>query len=87
MDGSTTSAQVLCRFCSELHPSDFSHCPKTGRPLTTGSGLIGRTIAGRYRVLSLLGEGGMGAVYLAEHLLIGREVALKRLHPELAADA
>src|ERR1051326_8080660 len=41
---------------------------------------------GNYRVLSLLGEGGMGAVYLAEHPGIGRRVAIKVLHPELAKD-
>jgi serine/threonine protein kinase len=54
--------------------------------LNAGRALIGRTIAGRYRVLALVGEGGMGAVYVAEHLMIGRKVALKRLHPELASD-
>jgi eukaryotic-like serine/threonine-protein kinase len=39
---------------------------------------------GNYRVLRLLGEGGMGAVYVAQHPLIGKQVAVKLLHSELA---
>lgn len=39
---------------------------------------------GNYKVLSRLGVGGMGAVYLAEHPLIGKKVALKAIHPEFA---
>lgn len=72
--------------CNASHPPSYTHCPKTGKPLAAGAALIGRTVAGRYRIVGLLGEGGMGAVYVAEHLLIGRRVALKRLHPELAND-
>ncbi|MBC7976817.1 MAG: serine/threonine protein kinase, partial [Myxococcales bacterium] len=47
----------------------------------------GDVIEGRYRILRTLGEGGMGTVFLAEHTLIKRRVALKLLHPELATDA
>ena len=41
---------------------------------------------GNYRILSKIGTGGMGAVYLAEHPLIGKRVALKVIHRELASN-
>jgi serine/threonine protein kinase len=47
--------------------------------------LINQTI-GNYRVTSQLGEGGMGVVYLAQHPVIGRKVAIKLLHAVLARD-
>src|SRR3569833_2219802 len=47
----------------------------------------GDMVEGRYRIISTLGEGGMGSVFLAEHTLIKRKVAIKILHPELATDA
>jgi serine/threonine-protein kinase len=45
----------------------------------------GQTI-GSYRILQKIGTGGMGAVYLAEHPLIGKKVALKVIHRELATN-
>src|SRR5215216_2474622 len=46
----------------------------------------GDIVEGRYRILKTLDDGGMGTVLLAEHVLIKRKVAIKILHPELAAD-
>jgi len=48
--------------------------------------LIGKTIQERYRVQKKLGQGGMGAVYLAEHVLIQKRVAIKCLHAGLASN-
>jgi hypothetical protein len=47
---------------------------------------VGGTIAGRYRIDRLLGEGGMGAVFRAHHLGLRRDVAVKLLHPEVSRD-
>ncbi len=44
--------------------------------------LIGMLLAGRYSITKKLGEGGMGAVYLATHTLLEKQVALKLLHAE-----
>jgi serine/threonine-protein kinase len=46
---------------------------------------LSAALADRYRIVSLLGEGGMASVYLAEDLKHDRKVALKVLRPELAA--
>src|SRR6266536_1944204 len=44
------------------------------------------TVLAGFRVQSLLGEGAMGSVYLAEDRTVGRRIALKLLAPELARD-
>ena len=48
--------------------------------------MLGRTIAGRYRLEARIGEGGMGVVYRARHVLIDRIVAVKLIRPDLRGE-
>ena len=49
-------------------------------------GLVGATLEGRYRIDSVLAQGGMGTVFRATHLGLNRSVALKILRPDLESD-
>ena len=82
------SARKVCSVCSAEYGEDQKFCPNDGSPLRAGEsveGLTGQIIADRYRVLSTLGEGGMGRVYLAEHIRMGRRCAVKVISPALAS--
>lgn len=59
---------------------------KATRSKRTKDPLLGQVVAGRYRLESLLGEGGMGVVYRARHVLIDRVVALKLIRPDLRGE-
>ena len=63
------------------HPG--SGADNGGRSSGPPPGLVGATL-GNYRISGILGQGGMGSVYLGEHILIGRKVAVKVLDPEVA---
>jgi eukaryotic-like serine/threonine-protein kinase len=52
----------------------------------SGDPLVGRTLAGKFRLEKLLGEGGMGAVYRARQVALDKSVAVKVMHHELASD-
>jgi eukaryotic-like serine/threonine-protein kinase len=51
------------------------------KPLEEGSRMVGALLSGRYQIKRMCGEGGMGRVYEAEHIEIGKRVAIKVLHP------
>jgi hypothetical protein len=55
--------------------------------MATADPLVGLVVGERYRLLRRIGEGGMGAVYQAEHVVLGRPFALKLLLPQLVPDS
>ena len=83
------SAPKICPTCGTEYPADERFCPRDGSALKAqgSTDLIGSIIADRYLVLSKLGEGGMGQVYLAEHVKMGRKSAVKVMNPGTVTDA
>jgi len=61
-------------------------CPVDGTRLVPVPGIEGRVLGDRYRIISRLGQGGMGSVYLAEHVTLGKRMAVKVLRPEFSRD-
>ncbi len=78
------SSDFLCVFCRDRHPVGTETCPSSGNKIPAHYKIVGTTLDGKYRIDRLLGEGGMGAVFEAYHLLIGRKLAVKVLFPEIA---
>ncbi len=78
----------ICPICSATYPTQVGFCPKDGSPLGELHDWVpGATIRGKYRILSMIGKGGMGSVYKALHLGFDELRALKLLNRELTADA
>ena len=81
----------ICPACNVEYPETERFCPKDGTALQLPRGastdLIGSVVAERYHITQRLGAGGMGRVYLAQHVKMGRPCAIKVLHPAMAGDA
>ena len=86
---------LQCPKCGRHYAADVVTCPEDSTPLRADATvavrlpadpLLGQALDGKYRLDEPLGEGGMGRVYRATHLLIERPVAVKVLHPHLVSD-
>ena len=74
-----------CPVCDTPFPDQHKTCPTDGAVLLASLELPpGHIVRGKYRIVSKLGQGGMGVVYLAEHQMLGGQVALKFLASELS---
>ncbi len=79
----------VCPLCGNEYETAARFCPSDGtalRPKGTDS-LIDRVLADRYHILKRIGEGGMGRVYLGEHVKMNRQCAIKVMSPALVNDA
>jgi serine/threonine protein kinase len=82
-----------CLECGAVLEPFSRFCGHCGREVSeaiearAGDPWIGKVIDRRYRVVSLLGSGGMGLVYKVEHLHLGKNAAMKVLRPGSAQDA
>jgi serine/threonine-protein kinase len=79
----------VCPQCGAEYPANARFCEIDGTALRSAGGdtdMVGSIVAERYHVLKKLGEGGMGQVYLAEHVKMGRKSALKVMHASMVKD-
>jgi serine/threonine-protein kinase len=89
MADARSGAGRRCAKCGGFFPSDYAVCPRDATPLgegddASGDPLVGAILGGSYRLLRVLGEGGMARLYEAEHLFLDRRYAIKVIHEYLA---
>src|SRR5437899_3213753 len=77
----------VCPHCEKRYPDTMTLCSADASVLQNADDpLLGRTLAGKYRIDRLIKRGGMGAVYRGKHVLMDKTVAIKVLRPSLAVD-
>ncbi|MDB4964883.1 MAG: hypothetical protein JWN44_572 [Myxococcales bacterium] len=83
---------MVCPACNSRYEEGGAFCSRDGTPLVIDpqagkADLVGQVLAERYRVIRLVGEGGMGQVYEAQHVNINKRFAVKLLRPEITSNA
>lgn len=86
IDQEKVSEKKYCPICAKVYGKDERTCPDDGSVLAVADPLLGTVFAERYKVLSVLGRGGMSIVYKAKHTLMDRIVAIKLLQASLVSD-
>lgn len=79
----------VCPVCGASYTDNNVFCPSDGSSLRAAEAegdLIGTVIADRYLITDLLGEGGMGKVFLARHVRLPQQAAIKVLRPAMLRD-
>ena len=77
-----------CPQCNLRYPAESAFCFLDGATLVVAKDpRVGSTVAGRYVIEGIIGEGGMAVVYQARHKLVDRPCALKILNPQFSRDA
>ncbi|HXU74529.1 MAG TPA: serine/threonine-protein kinase [Polyangia bacterium] len=91
MSAEAKPAAMICPACNTRYDEGGAFCSRDGTPLVKDpqamrTDLVGQVLADRYRVVRLIGEGGMGQVYEAQHVNINKRFALKLLRPEIVSN-